>query len=295
MPSKGRLANPEGDDEDVDGQYRHGGGEGGQECPVGRVALSDALHSNDLQQSKGKNIERREENGARQTEQRHSGEAEIGEKNEDVMQVDGALPARAGEQGATLVFDVVLEGGEVEHEEIGNREEQNGRDGGAKQTMDVARLECERKGGDESGDLCREDLFAKTAIDEAQRRQGVDEGNNEDDGGKSESRRGDILLQEENGDDGSYAEGCNGKLKSCRSQPVALRDGLVRDEEFVMRTEVDCQQIHRHDNENDPTKAKPESERTVGTSEVAGDADTEGIAHPCKNEDQGAGEGEEVF
>lgn len=89
------------------------------------------------------------------------------------MKRHGALPRKPTQEGEALIFLVDCEGGEVHDEEIRQRQNRKRKCNGEEQAMIFIRLEQETDRRNQVCKLRGEQELAKTAIEQAKRRNGI--------------------------------------------------------------------------------------------------------------------------
>lgn len=229
----------------------------------------------------------------RETEERDEGEGEIGKCDETVMQRDCAFPRQAAEQRAALIFLVVGEGGEIDDEEIREREHGQRDEEDGQQARVFPGLEEKADGWNDVGDVQGEDQLTEAPIGKVEGRDGV--GEDEDDGRKQEEKsgqgQGEVEMDNE-GDDGVCGDHADGNIQQVVAKDLFLPGGFACDERFVVRTENFAQECHARLRQQDASQPEGKDHRLEGFSQIGGDACAEEVRQRGEEEVERAGEAE---
>lgn len=196
-----RLAHPEGEGQEVGSEAEYGKGCGVQDGPVGRQSQRDVAKLNDLVNGEGKREEGRPQYRQGQAEGEHGKEKDVGEEDENMMERDDSFPSKAGEEGDSPEFLVLRKGLEVRHHEVGEGEEGQ-RDGDGEEAVCVSRLKDKGDGRKHVAEMDSDQEFAKAAIGEAERRNGIAKDNGKgqtkkEEGGSRELASGKQRIEDE--------------------------------------------------------------------------------------------------
>lgn len=175
----GRLAEPEGESQKIGCETEDGEGGGGEEFPVGRVAIGDSAELDDLKEGKRQGQKRGRDKRQRVSNKRRGEKEQIGEGKQAVMQRDGALPAESAKHGSAVVFFVFGIGGKVQDEEVGRRQHGQWEKQEREKAGVFAGLKEKADGRDDVCNVQGEDEFAEAAVDQAKGRDGVGQGKDE--------------------------------------------------------------------------------------------------------------------
>jgi len=225
-------------------------------------------------------------------EERRGGEEEEGGEDESVMKRDGALPAETGEERETFVLEILGEGGEVQHEEVGQGERGDGEREDGDEAMEVPGLEDESEQRSHVADVRGEEKFAEAAAGEAERRDGIRE---KDEKRKREGRecgeRKTLDVVEPISQRRGRGKQADGDDEESVAQVDALGVRLSGDERFVGGTKDLGKQVHAGVRETNPCQAESEGRKREGQPEVVGNGRAEGIGESEEEEVERAEEG----
>ena len=177
-----RSASPEGKGEEVGGESEDAECRDMEENPIGFGAESNAAKLNDLKNRKWKREKRGRDEIERELDGWHGQEKNIRKQNKDVMKLNDAFPAEAGKERDAFIFLIQWECLKVENNEIGEGEKRD-RKCQQQEGMRLRILERERKRRNDISKLHSKENFSEAAVEEAERRDGVcdkeDEGKDE--------------------------------------------------------------------------------------------------------------------
>ena len=191
------LTSPEGECQKVDGEPEDSEGGGVEKQPVGLGAEGNVAELIDLKKRKRESEKGGRENVEREIDGGHGKHKNISEQHKDVMERHDPFPTEAREESDTLIFLVLCEGLEIKHDEKSKRQECE-RKRERQKWMRGCRLERERNGRIHIRQLHRQQKFTEAAVDEPERRHGINEDKNEGEDEKEESRKWQVLGVEEN-------------------------------------------------------------------------------------------------
>lgn len=167
------LSEPKSQSEKISCQTENAQRSGRKQRPVRFRPEGDIPKQGDLQSGEGQ----REESGPKQlergAEKRGREEQHISRDDKTMMKRHGALPGKPAQEGNALIFLVGCERGKAHDEEIRQRKYRQWKCNGEKQAVIFICLEQKTDRGNHVGQLRGEQELAKTAIEQAKRRNGI--------------------------------------------------------------------------------------------------------------------------
>lgn len=287
----GRSAEEEGGGQEINGKGEEGGGVDGEKFPKRGRAEGDVAEYDRLENRERDGEKSGPDEGKREAKKRRGGEKGEGGKDQSVMKRDDALPRETREKSETLVFDVVGEGGEVEDDEINERQESDGKGKNGNEAVKISRLQNETERGENVADVRGEKQFAKAAADEAERRNGIRKHDEQRE--REENERGgmDASRQEEKiGAPRRETQQTDGNDEKPVAQVNAFRAEQAA-QRLIGGTEDFGQQVHGGLRQERPAKSQREDGRRNGRAEVVRHGGAEGIGKGGEEEMEGAEEG----
>ena len=201
-----------------------------------------------------------------------------------MMERHDPFPTEACEEGNTLIFLILREGLEIEHDKKSKRQERE-RKRERQKWMCRCRLKRERDGRIHICQLDSQQKFTETTIDESEWRRGINEDDNEGEDEKEERGKRQVIGIEENvSDRGNGRERCHRNIKGIVAERDLIGTGFVFEERFVMRTIDFRQEIHRDLQKENHPKAEPERICSERLAEVIGKAGAEEIGQRGEEE-----------